>query len=308
MHSGAMRISSTVALAVCFCSSLALGGGVDTTKPVKVFVLAGQSNMQGHGHISLGKDGDLEYAARNGFPHLKDAGGKWAERDDVWYYHKPGRGGVQKCNLKVGLGAKARSIGPELTFGHRMGDHFKEQVILIKCAWGGQALGGPFRPPSSGNTGVKFTQTVSEVKEVLASLKSLFPRYRGQGFEIAGFFWHQGWNDGCNKNFAREYEKNMVNFIRDMRKELGRPDLPFVIATSGMGGKGASGVAGFLGKAIEPAQVAAAEKTANCTAVPTRHFQHHKPGRQKSHWHNSAESYCLVGDASAKAMIELLGK
>ncbi|MHC4199046.1 MAG: sialate O-acetylesterase [Planctomycetota bacterium] len=308
MHSGAMRISSTVALAVCFCSSLALGGGVDTTKPVKVFVLAGQSNMQGHGHISLGKDGDLEYAARNGFPHLKDAGGKWAERDDVWYYHKPGRGGVQKCNLKVGLGAKARSIGPELTFGHRMGDHFKEQVILIKCAWGGQALGGPFRPPSSGNTGVKFTQTVSEVKEVLASLKSLFPRYRGQGFEIAGFFWHQGWNDGCNKGFAREYEKNMVNFIRDMRKELGKPDLPFVIATSGMGGKGASGVAGFLGKAIEPAQVAAAEKTANCTAVPTRHFQRRKPGRQKSHWHNSAESYCLVGDASAKAMIELLGK
>jgi hypothetical protein len=42
--------------------------------------------------------------------------------------------------------------------------------------------------------------------------------------------------------------------------------------------------------------------------VPTRKFQRHKPGGQVSHWYNSAESYVLVGDASAKAMIELLKK
>ncbi len=86
----------------------------------------------------------------------------------------------------------------------------------------------------------------------------------------------------------------------------GHTDLPFVIATSGMGGPDATGVAGGLAKNVEPAQMAAAEKYDNCVAVPTRHFQRHKPGRQKSHWHNSAESYCLVGDAAGKAMVEIL--
>jgi cell division GTPase FtsZ len=120
--------------------------------------------------------------------------------------------------------------------------------------------------------------------------------------DLAGFFWHQGWNDGCKKDLAEEYEKNMVNFIKD----LGNENLPFVIATSGMGGPDATGAARFIGKSIEPAQVAAAAKFKKSTAVETRTFQKHKPSRQKSHWPNSAESNCLVGDASAKAMIKIL--
>jgi hypothetical protein len=303
-------------------------------KPVKVFILAGQSNMQGHGRISMGKDGDLDFAAKQEqFAYLKKDG-KWAERDDVWYYHKSGKGEVTKSNLKPGLGGTPESVGPELAFGHVMGNHYDEQVLLIKCAWGGQAIGMTFRPPGSGLPedatlqemyakakkknanltmdefkaifGSRYRQTLSEVKDVLSNLKEHFPGYQGQGYEIAGFLWHQGWNDGCSKQFSQEYEKNMTHFIKDMRKDLGNEKLPFVIATSGMGGPDATGVAGGLAKNIEPAQVNAAAKYAHCTAVPTRHFQKHKPGRQKSHWHNSAESYCLVGDASGKAMISIL--
>jgi len=277
---------------------------VDTSKPVKVFILAGQSNMQGHGRIEMGKEGDLPHAAKE-FTNLRKDG-EWVERADVWYYHQPGQGGLQTSNLKVGLGANSSSVGPELQFGHVMGDYYDEQVLLIKCAWGGQALGGPFLPPSAGGPGVKYTQTLDEVKDALANLKKHFPSYKGQGFEIAGFFWHQGWNDGCSKEFAQAYEQHMIHFIKDMRKSLGHEKLPFVIATSGMGGPDATGVAGFLAKSIEPAQMNAAKQYDRCTAVPTRHFQRHKPGRQKSHWHNSAESYVLVGDAAGKAMIEIL--
>lgn len=303
-------------------------------KPIKVFVLAGQSNMQGHGRISMEKDGDLDYAAeQEQFSYLKKDG-QWVEREDVWYFHTSGKGEVIKHNLKPGLGANARSIGPELAFGHVIGEHFDEQVLLIKCAWGGQAIGMTFRPPSAGmpgdetvatllsgarnkrpditeeefkeNVGSKYRQTVAEVKAVLGNLKTHFPQYHDQAYELAGFFWHQGWNDATKKFFAEEYESNMEHFIRDMRRDLGNEQLPFVIATSGMGGPDATGVAGFLGKSIEPAQMAAAKKFENCVAVPTRHFQKHKPGRQKSHWHNSAESYCLVGDAAAKAMIGII--
>jgi len=305
----AINLSTTTLaiLGICCCASAGASDSVDTSKPIKVFVLAGQSNMQGHGRISLEKDGDLDYAAKlKQFAYLKK-GGEWSQRRDVWYYHKAGRDGVvTKGELRIGLGANEKSIGPELVFGHLMGDHFKEQVLLIKCAWGGQPLGGSFRPPSSGNTGEKYKQVLAEVKDVVANLEPIFPDYEDQGFEMVGFFWHQGWNDGCNREFSLEYEENMVNFIKDMRKDLGNEDLPFVIATSGMGGPNATGVAGWLSESVEPAQMAAAARCERCIAVPTRHYQRHQPGRQKSHWYNSAESYCLIGDAAAKAMIKIL--
>ena len=316
----------------------ALSGLLLTTlqakEPIKVFVLAGQSNMQGHGRISMGKDGDLDYAAKQEtFGYLKD-GDSWAERDDVWFYHKNGKDEITRSNLKPGLGARPDSIGPELAIGHVLGNRFEEPVLLIKCAWGGQAIGMTFRPPSAGmpeyledkfekakkkqadltvdefkeRFGSRYRQTLAEVKEVLSNLEKNFPAAKEQEFEVAGFFWHQGWNDGCDREFTQEYETNMTHFIRDVRKDLGNENLPFVIATSGMGGPDATGVAGGLGKNIEPAQVNAAKKFEHCTAVETRHFQRHKPCRQKSHWHNSAESYCLVGDAAAKAMVELIEK
>lgn len=336
-------ICNRISLLVLFVAATAFGVHTPTHSmaadkaPIKVFILAGQSNMQGHGFISMDKDGDLNYAARQEpFSYLKKDG-NWVERQDVWYYHKAtNRSGVvvTQCNLKPGLGAGDTKIGPELGFGHVLGNHFEEQVLLIKCAWGGQALGMPFRPPSAGlpadetlqamvekarkkkpeltieefklNYGLRYRQTLSEVKEVLSNLKENFPGYQGQGYEIAGFFWHQGWNDATNKSFAQEYESNMTHFIKDIRKDLGNEELPFVIATSGMGGPDATGVAGFMGRSIEPAQINAAKKYDHCIAVPTRHFQKHKPGRQKSHWHNSAECYILVGDASGKAMIKIL--
>ena len=49
-------------------------------------------------------------------------------------------------------------------------------------------------------------------------------------YELAGFGWHQGWNDRISDKFNAEYESNMAHFIRDIRKDLGAPALPFVIA------------------------------------------------------------------------------
>ena len=215
-------------------------------------------------------------------------------------------------------------------------EHFDEQVLLIKCAWGGQAIAMTFRPPSAGLPsdatletmyakakkknpdltledykqvfGSKYRQTLEEVHSVLDSLDQHFPAAKGRDISMEGIVWHQGWNDGTNRAFAEEYESNMLHFVRDIRKALDNEELPFVIATSGMGGPDATGVAGYLAKGIEPAQVAAADQLDHCIAVPTRHFQRHQPGRQKSHWYNSAESYCLVGDAAAQAMLKLLGE
>jgi alpha-galactosidase len=71
---------------------------------------------------------------------------------------------------------------------------------------------------------------IAEIREALASLKADFPGYQGDGYELAGFVWYQGWNDGVDpKHAVPEYERNLVNLIHDVRKELEAPILPVVI-------------------------------------------------------------------------------
>jgi autotransporter-associated beta strand protein len=121
-----------------------------SNKPVKVFILMGQSNMEGKGNInSIGTPGTLATVVRreNKFPNLLDTNGNWSSRGDVRY-----RGVISataNANLGIGQGTNSTLIGPELAFGHLMGHHFDEPVIVIKASYGGQDLGYDFLPPGS---------------------------------------------------------------------------------------------------------------------------------------------------------------
>ena len=195
--------------------------------------------MEGAGRVEgdpkrNGGKGSLSHLAANSAEHknLKDKDGKWVARDDVsiWYLGRKGK-------LAPGFGAKKSLIGPELGFGHVIGDAFDEPVLIIKTAWGGKSLQKDFRPPSSGGeVGPFYTEMLKHVRDVLDDLQNLFPDIAGDGYEIAGFAWHQGWNDGCSMPACLEYGENLANLIRDVRKDLGVEKLPFVIADSGFGG------------------------------------------------------------------------
>jgi len=288
---------------------------------LKVFILAGQSNMEGHGVIKgrPGQKGTLETLTRDPataarYRHLLDADGKWIVRDDVLlsYYDT-------KCKLTIGRSAAKNSIGPEMAFGWVVGDYIDDKVLLIKFGPGGTSLAGPWRPPSSGPAGKKprgkgvgdlYDSMIAGVKKQLANLKADFPDYDGKGYEIVGFGWHQGWNDGCSASAVAQYEKNMVNFIRDVRKDLGLPNLPFVIGGSGFGGWGQT-VDRRLG--VMKAQAAAANRPefkGNVKYVETRSFFRDGPVSPRPiryHWCCNAESYYLIGEGMGRAMVELLG-
>jgi alpha-galactosidase len=77
---------------------------------------------------------------------------------------------------------------------------------------------------------------LEEVNSTLANLKTLFPEYEGQGTEVAGFAWFQGWNDMIDDAATAEYAVNMAHFIRDVRQDLKAPALPFVIGQMGVDG------------------------------------------------------------------------
>jgi hypothetical protein len=284
---------------------------VQSEEPVKVFVLAGQSNMEGQGFIQAdpkrneGK-GSLEFLTKDSatalkFKHLLGKDGKWTVRDDVWIQYLDRKG-----KLAVGYGAKDDRIGPELGFGTVIGEAYEEPVLLIKLAWGGKSLAKDFRPPSAGGeVGPYYKEVIDRTKAVLKDLKREFPEFGDRGYELAGFGWHQGWNDRVNQAFNDEYEKNMAHFIRDIRKDLGVKNLPFVIAETGMTGPEEKHPRAL---SLMKAQAAVAEYKefqGNVAFVSTKAFWRDKevsPTGQGYHWNSNAETYYLIGEAMGNAM------
>ena len=328
-----------------------------TKGPVKVFILVGQSNMQGDGHLGpADKPGTLEFMVKHKdpakaarFKHLVDADGKWVFRKDVWFFQRrtvrQGRGKNAKTEttdfaspLTAGLAGTPTKprIGPELQFGHVMGDHFDAPVLLIKTAWGGKSLAVDFRPPTSGKltaevspkvkdaiaagtvkVGHYYRQMLTDTRNALKDLKKHFPYTPpaggGPAYEIVGLAFHQGWNDGCSASYSAEYAANLANFIRDVRKDFSVKNLPVVIASSGFGGNDPNlpGVRARIKKVVEPAQIAVAKKLPNVTCIETRGFfrpRAESPTGASYHWNSNAETYFLIGHHMAKAMINLLAK
>jgi hypothetical protein len=289
---------------------------VAADESIKVFILAGQSNMQGQGVVSMdhpehynGGKGNLVWsmehsASKERMRHLRDAEGNWVARDDVTISFKAKeKEKVRTGPLTIGFTGYGGDshIGPELQFGHVIGDYFDEPVLLIKTAWGGKSLCVDFRPPSSGGeTGPFYTQMIQEVRGALAELGD-------SKFEVCGFVWMQGWNDMISKEATAEYAENLVNLARGIRAEFKSPNLPIVIGELGNGGpaKEGSGMDTF-----RKVQKAGAEKIPNALFVPTADFARPaelSPNRSHGHhWFGNAESYFLVGDALGEAMKQLL--
>jgi hypothetical protein len=247
------------------------------------------------------------------FQHLKNTQGQWAVRKDVWVRYQ--REGAPLLAGPLGLGFSVygdqHHFGPELQFGHVVGDHFQNQVLLIKTAWGGKSLYQDFRPPSSGGeVGSYYTKMLAEIRTALANTKADFADDDGRGFELAGFVWYHGWNDGVNPRTAiPEYETNLVNLINDVRRELKAPKLPVVIG--GLTGPWVEAPAEWA--KLRRAQAAAAarpEFAGNVVFVPTHEFvRKAEDSPNPTHAHHefgNAETYFLVGDALGKGMLSLL--
>lgn len=288
IRSNASALRALGLLLLCGLGSVACAARAAEAAPkkLKVFIMAGQSNMQGHADLStfdyIGKDpltAPLLAA-------MRDAQGKPRVCDKVWI-SSLGCGGNQYSDMLVktgtltaGFGASDSKIGPEFTFGIYSEKMLKEPILIIKTSWGGRSLHTDFRPPSAGQyklakatqevwdkypqgahgvpkledrkkwqedkdaaSGVMYRAMIEHVKKVLADPKQVCPEYDEKaGYELAGFVWFQGFNDLVdgqtypNGNFD-EYSRLLSHFIRDVRKDLSAPKLPFVIGVLGIDGE-----------------------------------------------------------------------
>ncbi|MFT5469324.1 MAG: hypothetical protein ACI8UO_004444 [Verrucomicrobiales bacterium] len=271
-----MKIYVLIAFVFAALTSLQ---AAESTAPLKVFILAGQSNMEGHAKIEtfdyIGDDPATapllkKMRGPDGQPHVCDG---------AWISYLTGRGdenGEGFGKLTSGYGSRSDpaenggKIGPEFTFGITMDEKFDQPVLIIKTAWGGKSLYYDYRPPSAGiyprtekdieknrnpenRSGHYYRLMLDHVKLVLSDIERVCPEYNAKaGYEIAGFVWFQGFNDMVNRdvyptvdkdspvNRFADYSKWMADFIRDVRKDLGAPQMPFVIGAMGVGGKNAN--------------------------------------------------------------------
>lgn len=288
---------------------------------VKVFILAGQSNMQGQGVVDLdhpqyynGGKGTLVWsmehsASKDRMHHLRDSAQQWVVRKDV-VVRSQTEHGLKTGGLTIGFSGYdgMHHIGPELQFGHRVGDHFEDPVLLIKTCWGGKSLYQDFRPPSAeGETGKSYLKMLEEIRDALGNIKTDFPQLETQSYELAGFVWMQGWNDMINEQARQQYAANLVLLAHDLRRDLQAPDLPIVVGELGNTGPAPAGSSMQL---FREAQAEGTSRIKNARFVETRHFA--RPAElspnvgHAHHWFGNAESYFFVGDQLGKSMVELI--
>ncbi len=290
-----MRTNTITAL-VAGIFALGVSAVSADAKPLKVFILAGQSNMEGHATIStfdyIGKDPLTAPLLKE----MRNPDGTPRVCDKVWMSYLTGpydgsANGEGLGKLTAGFGERGNQptkiggkIGPEFTFGIYMEKELKEPILIIKTAWGGRSLNTEFRPPSAGQyklpkeiqevwdkhpqgahgipkaedrkkwqddkdaaSGVFYRMMIEHVKKVLADPKRVCPEYDEQaGYELAGFVWLQGFNDLVDGTTYpgpdqpgkyEEYSRLLAHFIRDVRKDLSAPKMPFVIGVLGVDGE-----------------------------------------------------------------------
>ena len=245
-------------------------------QPLQVFLLAGQSNMQGHAQVRTFEHIGMDPATKPMLDEMLNADGSPRVLDRVWISSVGCADHEQTGKLTTGFGASQNGpkIGPEYTFGITIEKYVQGTILLIKTSWGGKSLNTDFRSPSAGPyefnetqlanfrkqgkdieamraekqmaTGVNYRLMIEHVRHVLSDIKRVVPDYdASKGFELAGFVWFQGWNDMVDGSTYPQrdmpggydaYSHAMAHFIRDVRKDLNAPQLPFVIGVLGVNG------------------------------------------------------------------------
>ncbi len=271
------------------------------------------------------------------YPYLINRKGQWVARDDVYYR------GVVTATGSHWLGVAGGRIGPELGFGHAVGEALEEPVLVLKTSQGNRSLGWDFLPPGSKQyefegkiyagygesplswekgskaepinwyAGKQYDECFSAAHEVLDNFDEQFPHWKGRGYEIVGFAWWQGDKDRYNLAHAAKYEENLVRLIRSLREEFKAPTAKFVVGTLGQTSKNLVPTNDLekAEKMIIDAKFAVdgdsgkyPEFKDNVLTVYSHPLS--QGGASNSHYNGHAQTYMDVGLAMGQAMIELI--
>ncbi len=168
------------------------------TKPLRVFILAGQSNMEGHARIETFDYIGDDPATAPLLKRMRGANGKPKICDHVWISYFTGSGesnGEGFGKLTAGYGSRPKpnedggKIGPEFTFGLALDEKLKEPVLIIKTAWGGKSLHTDFRPPSAGPYVLNDWQKANYPKQEGHGIPKDFEKWKADKIKETGVYY-----------------------------------------------------------------------------------------------------------------------
>jgi len=295
------------------------GKKADTSKPVHVYILMGQSNMLGFGKVPGLKDA---CANKGLYPYLMEEDGSWTVRKDVRYVRVMCSGpGPRKIYNNEWMTVKG-NFGPEHGIGHYVGHVTKAPVLILKSCIGNRSLGWDLLPPTAegygGNkkgprepisgdwyAGMQYDGDVRAAKEVLEQIGKYYPG--ASRYEVKGFFFWQGDKDFRNAEHAAAYEKNLLCLIESLRMDFKAPKAKFVCATLGQTRKGAGGPQGKILEAqlnIDGAKGKYKKHKGMVASVYSHPLS--KGGSSSGHYGGNPETYMNVGQAMGMAMAKLI--
>lgn len=182
-------------------SNLATRAGLPADAHIRLFLLAGQSNMSGRGAI------DVSAARIHPRIFMLDKVGQWVPARDPLHFDKPEMVGV----------------GPGLTFARIVAESDPDSVIgLVPSAVGGSAIAqwraGVFDPATKTHP---FDDAVTRAR---------LARSGGGRFEAV--LWHQGESD-TNQAAAPRYSEELARLATELREAIGAPEAMFLVGGLG---------------------------------------------------------------------------
>ena len=197
-----------------------LFAGVDSrAAEYDVYILAGQSNMDGRADvkelpkpIASKQPGVLIYYVNPANPSKH---GEKHHTSSGWQTLSPG--------YSVPPGARSKALpsgrfGPELSFAYDMhkSQRRKNPIAIIKISRGGTNLRSDWSPD-----GFMYKAMIAEVSKAMEAMKN-----RGDNAKLCGMLWHQGESDAGKPEL---YQGRLEALIADVRQAVGHDELPFLI-------------------------------------------------------------------------------
>ncbi|MCK0156459.1 sialate O-acetylesterase [Cellulophaga sp. F20128] len=241
--------------------------------PVKVFILGGQSNMDG-----TGKSEELPEKYQTHSDKIM----MWDNKENKW--------------MALGTDSFASrrkfKFGPEIAFSHLMAKKFpKHRIAVVKTSAGGTKLWKHWLPNQP-----MYSRFLKNMNNALENLEQ-----SGATYEVEGMLWMQGESDAETIEWANDYEKNLKIFFKDVRIQIGKPDFPIVMGRISIGLLRETPWVFDYTATVQAAQDTVAAQDKNVFIINTDKLE-----TLKDNTHFNSESNLWLGKKMGKLMIKAI--
>ena len=256
-----------------FLTTMHCVGQIDASRPVKLFILGGQSNMDG-----TGKSEELpaDYSV-----HPENTV-TWDNKKKTW----------------VPLGADSFAerrkfkFGPEIAFSHKLAKKYPNHTIaVVKTSGGGTKLWKHWLPGKP-----MYVRFLKNMENAIEDLKE-----QGISYEVSGMLWMQGESDAEFLEWANAYEDNLKILYKDVRLQTGKKDLPIVMGRISIGLLRKTPWNFDFTEVVQAAQDRVAKADKNVRIINTDKLE-----TLEDNTHFNSESNIWLGEKMGKSMLKLM--